>query len=53
MNSPRHYQLIPCPFCYREAAMRVSEGMFGGSCVELAYADEIKRRADLCMMVRR
>ncbi|WP_367190278.1 hypothetical protein [Burkholderia sp. Ed8] len=36
MISPRQYQLIPCPFCDREAAMRVSEGMFGGSCVDLA-----------------
>ncbi|MBN3815166.1 hypothetical protein G3N57_00440 [Paraburkholderia sp. Se-20369] len=36
MNSPHQYQLIPCPFCDRDAAMRESEGKFGGSCVDLA-----------------
>ncbi|KVZ30894.1 Lar family restriction alleviation protein [Burkholderia ubonensis] len=36
MNSPNQYQLIPCPFCDRDAVMRVSEGKFGGSCVDLA-----------------
>lgn len=36
MNSPRDHQLVPCPYCDLDAVMRVSEAMFGGSCVDLA-----------------